>query len=57
MPMYSFFDKDFAVFQLGNGMSVLYWRTSVPPFFSISTPFIVLGSDVAIFLNVKPDVI
>ena len=43
MPIKSFFTKTSPSLGSGTGRSVLYWRTSIPPVFSITTPFIVLG--------------
>ncbi len=44
MPMKSFLTRISPSFGVGMGRSVLYWRTSVPPVFSISMPFMVFGN-------------
>ncbi len=43
MPMKSFLTRTWSSLGLGTGRSVLYWRTSVPPVFSMRIPFIVVG--------------
>ena len=43
MPMNSFLTRTSPSLGSGTGRSVLYCRTSVPPVFSIRTPFIVFG--------------
>lgn len=48
MPMKSFLTSTSPSFGVGTGRSVLYSNTSIPPVFSIKTPFIVLGIEVAI---------
>ena len=45
MPMYSFLTRISPSLGVGTGRSVLYWRTSGPPVFSIRMPFIVLGME------------
>ena len=46
MPMKSFLTRTSPSLGEGTGRSVLYCRTSVPPVFSTSIPFIVLGISV-----------
>ena len=46
--MYSFLTNTSPSFGVGTGRSVLYSKTSTPPVFSIKTPFIVLGIELAI---------
>lgn len=48
--MNSFFTKTSPSFNSGTGISSLYCSTSVPPVFSIQTPFIVFGNCVVIVL-------
>ena len=43
MPMKSFLTRTSPSLGSGTGKSVLYCKTSVPPVFSTSIPFIVLG--------------
>jgi hypothetical protein len=45
MPTKSFFIRIWPSLGSGTGRSVLYCSTSVPPFFSMITPFIVLGME------------
>jgi hypothetical protein len=51
MPMNSFFTRISPSLGVGTGRSVLYWRTSTPPVFSIKTPFMVLGIEVDAILR------
>jgi hypothetical protein len=45
MPTKSFLIRIWPSLGSGTGRSVLYCSTSVPPFFSMITPFIVLGME------------
>ena len=48
MPMYSFLTRISPSLGVGTGRSVLYCRTSVPPVFSIKTPFMVFGIELEV---------
>lgn len=47
-PMKSFLTRTCPSFGVGTGRSVLYSSTSTPPVFSMRTPLMVLGIEVAI---------
>lgn len=51
MPTKSFLINISPSLTSGTGKSVLYCRTSVPPFFSIMTAFIVLGTEAMVRAN------